>query len=87
MAFSRQVGPGQHRIFVHDLLKGQEYQVSNGPGSDEEPSFAPDSFFIAFMSTRGGAKQVYLTTRVGGEAKRVPTGPGDAAFPAWGAAR
>lgn len=87
VAFARMVGSGQHRIFVHDLVTGQERQVSFGPGSDEEPSFAPDSFFIAFMSTRGGSKQVYLTTRNGGKAKRINTGSGDAAFPAWGAAR
>ena len=87
VAFARQVGAGQHRIFVHDLLTGREYQVSNGPGSDEEPAFAPDGFFVAFSSTRGGSKQVYLTTRVGGKATRLPTGSGDAAFPAWGAAR
>lgn len=87
VAFSRQVSAGQHRIFVHDLTTGQESQISFGPGSDEEPAFAPDSFFVAFMSTRSGSRQVYLTTRAGGEATRVPTGPGDAAFPAWGAAR
>ena len=87
VAFARQVGAGQHRIVVHDLLTGREYQISNGPGSDEEPAFAPDGFFVAFSSTRGGSKQIYLTTRVGGKATRLPTGSGDASFPAWGAAR
>ena len=78
------VSSGQHRIFVHDLLTGQERQVTFGPGSDEQPAFAPDSYFIAFMSTRSGQPQIYLTTRHGGDAKRVPTGSGDARFPAWG---
>ncbi len=84
IAFARMVGSGQHRIFVHDLLTGVERQVTFGPGSDEQPSFAPDSYFIAFMSTRSGQPQIYLTTRHGGDARRVPTGDGDARFPAWG---
>lgn len=86
VAFARRMDGG-HRIFVHDLLTGQEQQVSFGPGSDEEPAFAPDSYFIAFMSTRSGRKQVYLTTRYGGDAVLIPTGQGDAAFPAWGKGR
>ena len=84
VAYARMVGSGQHRIFVHDLLTGMERQVTFGPGSDEQPAFAPDSYFIAFMSTRSGQPQIYLTTRHGGDAKRVPTGNGDARFPAWG---
>ena len=83
VAFSRMVG-GNHRIFVYDVIKQRETQISFGPGSDEQPAFAPDNYFIAFTSTRGGKKQVYLTTRNGGEAKLVPTGNGDAFFPAWG---
>jgi TolB protein len=38
------------------------------------------------MSTRNGQRELYVTTRNGGEPKRLPTGPGDAAFPAWGPA-
>lgn len=83
IAFSRMVN-GRHRIFVHDLVKQRETQISFGPGSDEQPAFAPDNYFIAFTSTRSGKKQVYLTTRNGGEPKLVPTGDGDASFPAWG---
>lgn len=87
IAFSRMVGGGKHRIFVYDLVKQRETQISFGPGSDEQPAFAPDNYFIAFTSSRGGKKQIYLTTRNGGEAKLVPTGNGDAFFPAWGPAR
>lgn len=87
VAYARRVEGGKHRIFVQDLVSGQERQISYGPGSDEEPSFAPDSYFVAFTSTRNGKRQVFLTTRYGGQATLLPTGQGDAAFPAWGAAR
>ncbi|MDR2051427.1 MAG: translocation protein TolB [Deltaproteobacteria bacterium] len=83
VAFSRQMGD-VHRIFVHDLRTGLEQQITFGPGSDEQPEFAPDSYFIAFTSTRSGQKEIYLTTRHGSEAKKVPVGRGDASFPSWG---
>lgn len=83
ITFSRQMGGG-HRVFVYDLVKKAETQITFGPGSDEQPSFAPDNYFIAFTSTRNGQRQLYLTTRNGGEPKRIPTGPGDASFSDWG---
>ena len=86
VAFARRMAGG-HKIFVYDLVTGQERQVSYGPGSDEEPAFAPDGYFIAFMSTRNGKRQVFLTTRYGGNPTLLPTGQGDAAFPKWGVAR
>ncbi len=85
IAFSRMVN-GRHRIFVHDLVNQTENQISFGPGSDEQPAFCADNYFIVFSSSRSGKKQLYLTTRNGGEAKLIPTGDGDAAFPAWGPA-
>ncbi len=82
VVFSRLTSYGQ-RIFVQDLVTGQETQVSYGPGSDEQPSFCADSYFIAFSSSRGGSRSIYLTTRHGGDAKRVPV-RGDCFFPRWG---
>ncbi len=82
VVFTRLTSYGQ-RIFVQDLVTGQETQVSFGPGSDEQPSFCADSYFIAFSSSRGGQRGIYLTTRHGGDAKRVPVN-GDAFFPRWG---
>ena len=70
---------------MQDLTTGTEQQISFGPGNDVLPSFAPDSYFIAFTSNRSGPNQIYLTTRHGGDAKKVPTGSGDASFPRWGA--
>lgn len=83
VVFSRMTDFG-HRIFVQDLVTGLERQVTFGPGSDEQPSFCADSYFIAFTSSREGARQIFLITRHGGDAKKVPTGGGDASFPRWG---
>ena len=86
VTFSRMTDYG-HRIFVQDMVTGLERQVTFGPGSDEQPSFCADSYFIAFSSSRGGQRGIYLTTRHGGDAKKVPTGGGAAYFPRWGMPR
>jgi TolB protein len=75
--------PEGHRIFVHDLATGRDTQVSFGPGNDEEPTFGPDGYFIAFSSSRSGVYQLYLTTRHGDAARRIPV-EGPAFSPAWG---
>ncbi|MFW5733965.1 MAG: TolB family protein [Oceanidesulfovibrio sp.] len=82
MVFTRMTGAG-HRIFLYDMKTGREQQLTFGPGSDEQPAFAPDNYFVAFASSRSGSRQVYLTTRHGTEPIQVPTG-GPAGFPAWG---
>ncbi len=81
VVFTRRTSSG-FRIYLLDLRSGQEQQISFGPGSDEQPDFAPDGYFVAFMSTRDGGKQIYLTTRHGAEPVKLPTGGGS--FPAWG---
>lgn len=82
IVFTRRT-PDGYRIFAMDLGSGQERQISFGPGNDEQPAFAPDGYFVAFTSTREGAKQIFLTTRHGDPAVKVPTG-GEGSFPAWG---
>ncbi len=83
VVYSRMTDFG-HRIFVQDLVSGQERQITFGPGSDEQPSFCGDSYSIAFTSSRGGARGIYLTTRNGAAPKKINTGSGDASFPRWG---
>ena len=63
---------------------GRERQLTFGPGSDEDPTWSPDGYFIAFASSRSGPSQIYLTTKHGDEPILIPTGPGEATSPAWG---
>jgi len=83
VVYSRMTDYG-HRIFVQDMISGIERQISFGPGSDEQPSFCADSYFVAFASTRTKVRGIFLTTRHGGPAKKVPTGNRAASFPRWG---
>ncbi|MFW5730311.1 MAG: TolB family protein, partial [Desulfonatronovibrionaceae bacterium] len=69
-----------------ELETGREKQISFGPGNDEDPTFAPDGYFIAFSSSRSEEYQLYITTRNADEPIRIPTGRGRATSPAWGVA-
>jgi TolB protein len=75
---------GKHKLFLVDLASGRERQLTFGPGSDEDPTWSPDGYFIAFASTRSGPSKIYLTTKHGDEPILIPTGPGEATSPAWG---
>jgi len=82
VAYSRLTDQG-HRIIVHDLKDNSEWQVTSGPGNDEDPAWGPDSYFLAFSSNRSGSYKIYVTTRHGYKPTQIPTGPGDATAPAW----
>jgi TolB protein len=74
---------GVQKVFVMDLATGAEQQITSGGGSDENPSFSPDGYFIAFSSTRGGQPKIYITTRHGAPPIMVPTGDGADMMPSW----
>ncbi|MDD2220071.1 MAG: hypothetical protein PHS63_08350, partial [Desulfoplanes sp.] len=70
--------------FITTLATGMEQQVTFGPGNDEDPTWSPDGYFLAFTSSRSGGYQLYVTTKHGDSAKHIPTGTADATAPAWG---
>ncbi|MDE7469367.1 MAG: hypothetical protein K2M30_03665 [Desulfovibrionaceae bacterium] len=74
------------RIFVYDIETKKNKQVTFGPRDDDTPEFAPDSYFIAFISTRSGKAQLYLTTREGTGAVLIPARGNNLSDPTWGLA-
>ena len=66
------LGKAFGRLLAGEALFQNRYTAQGGPG------------LIAFASSRGGSRGIYLTTRHGGDAKKVPTGGGAASFPRWG---
>jgi len=71
-------------IFLVDVTGGRLIQLIHGEGSNEEPSWAPDSRFLAFMSTRGGRKQVFLMDADGSTPHPLADIPGNSSEPNWG---
>ncbi len=61
------------RIWVVPAGGGTPRQITNGPGNDRAPRWAPDSRSLAFISTRGRGAQVWRVPVTGGDAERVTT--------------
>lgn len=55
---------------------GKPRRLTNGPGKDDTPRWAPDSKSIAFLSDRAGKTQIWRVPVDGGEAIRVTDAPG-----------
>ena len=63
----------------------QELQLTSTPESESMPRWSPDGKYLAFVSSRQGAKdgQVWLLNRAGGEAVKITDVKGGVADYAW----
>jgi len=57
IAYTAGAGPG-HDIYALDLATNKTIQVTDGQGSNESPTFAPNGRHVAFVTTRWGKEQV-----------------------------
>jgi TolB protein len=75
-------GPG-YDIKVYDFASGELRQITNGEGSNESPSFAPNGRHLVFTSTRAGGKvQVFTISRDGKDVRQI-TRVGNNYTPDW----
>ncbi|PYR89440.1 MAG: peptidase S9 family protein [Acidobacteria bacterium] len=63
----------------------QEIQLTSTPESESTPRWSPDNRYLAFVSSRQGAKggQVWLLNRAGGEAVKITDVKGGVSDYAW----
>jgi len=59
------------RIWLAELATGQTRALTQGPGSDRSPRWAPDGKSLAFISSRQGGPQIWVLQLSGGEAQKV----------------
>jgi dipeptidyl aminopeptidase/acylaminoacyl peptidase len=59
------------RVWLAGLADGQARQLTQGPGSDRSPRWAPDGQSLAFLSSREGGSQIWVLSLAGGEARKV----------------
>ncbi len=72
------------RIFVRGLREDDEArQVSDGPGRDRAPEWAPDSQRLAYVSRRGPRDQLVVRDIVGGAEQQLTTIPDGVMMPRW----
>lgn len=74
---------GVRQIWVYDLAKREERQVTQGSGNKENPTWAPNSLHIIFNSTDANACELYLVNLNQADATRISSGVGEKRFPCW----
>ena len=71
-------------IFLTDVTGGQLRRLTRDSGKNEDPSWSADGRFIAFTSTRGGGRQIYVMDADGSAPHLVSKLPGQSYTPNWG---
>jgi TolB protein len=61
---------------------GRARQITSA-GSNEDPSWSPDSRYLAFSSKRGKAKKIYMVDVQSGFEVQLTDGAGDDTSPTW----
>ena len=67
----RATGNGKREIFVLDRPGGTPRNLTENPADDFEAAWSPDGAKIAFISDRGGKRDIYMMPSAGGAATRL----------------
>jgi TolB protein len=68
-------------VFVMDVASRRVRQLTSS-GRNEDPTWAPDGRHVAFVSDRGGRRQLWVIDIDSGRTRQLNT-PGAARLPAW----
>jgi TolB protein len=75
-------GGGGFNIKVYDFSTGSTKTITDGIGTNEQPSFSPNGRHIAFSSTRAGKVQIFTSARDGNDLRQI-TRVGNNRYPNW----
>jgi TolB protein len=84
IAYTARLDAGGFDIAVIDLATRQVRRITQGRGSCEYPSWAPNGRHLAFACDRGGRWEITIADREGRSLQTLATGPGNNAQPDWG---
>ena len=84
IAYTSRLESGGFDIAVIDLASRQVRQVTQGRGSCEYPTWAPNGRHLAFSCNRGGQWQINVANRDGSTIQSLAAGPGNNVQPDWG---
>ncbi|MFA6033177.1 MAG: Tol-Pal system beta propeller repeat protein TolB [Myxococcota bacterium] len=71
-------------LFLVDPATGEITRLTQDQGNNEEPSWSPNGRHLVFTSTRSGSSQIYIMNADGSNQRRITSGKGECATPAWG---
>ncbi len=84
VAYSSRLEGGAFDVAVLDVASGQVRQVTQGRGSCEYPSWAPNGRHLVFSCKRAGRWEITTSDRDGRTVHPLATGPGNNVQPDWG---
>ena len=74
---------GVRQIWVYDFAKGEEKQLTQGPGNKENPSWGPNSLHLIYNSTSSNDSELYLINLNQTQPQKISVGPGEKHYPNW----
>ena len=73
----------QTHLWIVPVGSGQPWQLTTARARETGPRWSPDGSRVAFVSDRGGAKQVHVIPAAGGEARPLTSGALSPSDLAW----
>jgi TolB protein len=72
-----------YNVCLLDMATRQIIKLTDGPGSNEQPTFAPNGRHIVFNTTRWGKKQLAMVDLKGSVYRKRITNTGNNTYPDW----
>jgi TolB protein len=74
---------GERQIWIYDVERGTEQQLTDGKGNKESPSWAPDSLHLLFHAFTGSGCDLYMVNMNQPKPVKITSGPSEKLFPSW----
>ena len=84
LAYTARLDAGGFDIAIIDLATRQVRQITQGRGSCEYPSWAPNGRHLVFSCKRNNRWEITIADRDGRSLQTLATGPGSNVQPDWG---